>query len=158
MEEERQRLENEHVTSQEMTNEEREEMSKRQGMEMIESTGQEMREEEEKNSEEEEKRKETEQTEELTEGTELTDEMGGEVDGLMDEEMDGGDEIGLMGGNINMATQDLIHRNFNMDVSTDDDALENIDGVLQMNNHASDSDSIIPVLDDIDVSERALVD
>ena len=69
-----------------------------------------------------------------------------------------GDEIGLMGGNINMAAQDLICGNFNMDVSTDDDALENIDGVLQMNNHASDSDSIIPVLDDIDVSERALVD
>ena len=124
MEEERQRSQNENVTSQEMTSEEREEMSKRQGMEMIESTGQEMIEEEERNSEEVEKRKEEEQTEELTEGTELTDEMGGEVDGLMDEEMDCGDEIGL-GGNINMAAQDLIRRNFNMDVSTDDDALDN---------------------------------
>ena len=137
-----------------MTSEEREEMSEGQGMEMIESTGQEMREEEERNSEEVEKRREEEQTKELTERTDLTNETEGEVDELTDEEMDRGDEIGL-GGNINMAAQDLICGNFNMDVSTDDDALDNIDGVLQMNHHASDSDSIIP---DIDVSERALVD
>ena len=154
MEEERQGSQNENVISHEMTSEEREEMSEGWGMEMIGSTGQEMREEEERNSEEVQKRREEEQTEEVTERTDLTNETEGEVDGLTDEEMDHGDEIGL-GGNINMAAQDLICGNFNMDVSTDDDALDNIDGVLQMNHHASDSDSIIP---DIDVSERALVD
>ena len=148
MEEERQGSQNENIISHEMTSEEREEMSKGRGMEMIESTGQEMREEEERNSEEVEKRREEEQTKELTERTDLTNEMEGEVDGLTDEEMDREDEIGL-GGNINMTAQDLICGNFNMDVSTDDDALDNIDGVLQMNHHASDSDSIIP---DIDVS------